>query len=920
LKATKSDDARVRVEMWDNELGKVMGVEEGEALTQAAETIRVFCLRWWRRRVTRSFFCWLHQTKEYQGVGLDDMAYVVEKVQLNTPGEQERIYRWSPLGRAVYCDWWSERDARHFKDLRSAQEVVERSTRATWFEWSDGSTPVHWRWPAWYQPVARDGLPVWFREAPKQWRRPQPPGATEQIHERMKEKLSKVRDRRYVKPSSEIQSLISFFAVPKGEDDVRMVYDGTKSGLNECIWVPRFPLPTVATHLRAVEAGTHMGDMDVGDMFLNFILHASMQALCGVDLTSFFGDNDGNNKTPKLLWERWVRAAMGLKSSPYQAVQGMLVVKEVILGNRRDPNNVFRWDEIRMNLPGSATYDPSLPWVSKIRLEDGRIAADLFIYVDDVRLTGSTSKECRDAGRRAASIANSLGIQDAARKRRFSSRKPGAWAGSVVETSDEGVFVTVSQEKWDKCNRYIGDIIEELSKTQQLNHKELEKKRGFLIYVTRTFPAMVPYLKGIHQTLEMWRPNRDEDGWKIVRPASQLEVTPHGEAPKFVKAAPRLASDMEALRFLFSSAEPPRRQVRGKVVVEVFYGFGDASKTGFCTNFQIGAEIQYRYGHWCDATSEESSNYRELKNLVDGLEQMIMSGKIVGAEVFLFTDNSTAEAVYYKGNSSSRKLFELMLRLRKLEMDASLLLHVIHVAGTRMIEEGGDGGSRGDLTQGVMAGKPILDYIPLHLSAFEREPNLEAWVRSWWDEERGPLTTLRPEGWFEEGQLEGNFLWVPPPAAADVVVEQLGEARHKRPQCLHITIVPRLMTSRWRKGLLKESDLEIVIPVGSSAWEKRMHEPLLMFVSFPLCRHPPWSLRGANYLESFRGKLRGMWSSVPEGTGPFLCELLKLTRAFQSMPEGVVRPLLSSDHWGPLSNTSADGRGRFRKRPRVRPR
>jgi hypothetical protein len=576
----------------------------------------------------------------------------------------------------------------------------------------------------------------------------------------MKRKIATVRDsRRYVQGSPDIHSLISFFAVPKGEDDVRMVYDGTKSGLNDCIWVPRFPLPTVGTHLRAVESETHMGDMDVGETFLNFVLHESMQALCGVNLTQFFGKGSSElDQKPKLLWERWVRAAMSLKSSPYQAVQGMLVVKEVILGDRLDPNNVFRWDKIRMNLPGSKTYDPSLPWVSKVRLSDGRIAADLYIYVDDVRLTGSSAKECRQAGRRAASVANSLGIQDAARKRRFGSKKPGAWAGSVVETSDDGVFVTVSQEKWDKCKRYIGDIVEELSRTQQLNHKELERKQGFLIYVTRTYPAMVPFLKGIHQTLEMWRPNRDEDGWKIIRPASKLSNEEHGIPPKFAKAAPRLESDMEALQCLFALAELPMRKVRSTAVVEVFYGFGDASQTGFCTNFEIDGEIRFRYGHWCDETSEESSNYRELKNLVDGLEQQVKARRIIGAEVFLFTDNSTAEAVYYKGISSSRKLFELMLHLRKLEMDASLILHVIHVSGSRMIAEGGDGGSRGDLSQGVMAGRPILDYIPLHLSAFEREPTLEAWVRSWWDEERGPLTTLRPEGWFEDGQQDGNFL------------------------------------------------------------------------------------------------------------------------------------------------------------------
>jgi hypothetical protein len=47
-----------------------------------------------------------------------------------------------------------------------------------------------------------------------------------------------------------------------------------------------------------------------------------------------------------------------------------------------------------MNLPGSKLYNSSLHWVSKVRLNDGKIAADLFIYVDDVRVTGNTAKEC----------------------------------------------------------------------------------------------------------------------------------------------------------------------------------------------------------------------------------------------------------------------------------------------------------------------------------------------------------------------------------------------------------------------------------------------------------------------------------------------------------------------------------------------
>ena len=127
---------------------------------------------------------------------------------------------------------------------------------------------------------------------------------------------------------------------------------------------------------------------------------------------------------------------MGLKSSPYQAGQAILVAKEVIKGDRKDPGNAFRWDDVRMNLPGSKEYDPKHPWVSKIRLSDGKIAADLFVYVDDARITGPTEEECWAATRQAASRVNELGIQEAARKRRWPSKKPGAWAGSIVEATE----------------------------------------------------------------------------------------------------------------------------------------------------------------------------------------------------------------------------------------------------------------------------------------------------------------------------------------------------------------------------------------------------------------------------------------------------------------------------------------------------
>lgn len=611
--------------------------------------------------------------------------------------------------------------------------------------------------------------------------------------------------------------------------------------------------------------------------------------------------------------------------SPYQAVQAVLVAKDVILGDRFDKRNAFRWDQVRMNLPGAKDYDPSLPWVSKIRLEDGEIACDLFIYVDDGRVTAPTHKESAQATRQAASILNSLGIQEAARKRRWGSRRAGAWAGSVVQTTEDEVMVMVDEEKWAKTKRYIGEVLTELrdSKDGRLDFKELERKRGFLIYVTRTYPSMVPYLKGLHLTLDGWRKFRDDDGWKMtvkqvrnLAREGKIQLTESdaiaNEAPSRVAPVKRFKADMQALEALTSSDRPPRRRVRSRKVLTVCYGFGDASAIGGCTNFQKVRKrkggwkeedhIRYRYGHWCSEVGEASSNYRELLNLVEGLELQVREGELAEAEVFLFTDNSTAESVYYRGNSSSKRLFELVLRLRRIEMQGNLVLHVIHIAGTRMIEEGADGGSRGDLNQGAMAGRSILEYVPLHLSALEVQPNVEQWIRSWWDSEYGPLITLKPEGWFTEGHQGGCYLWAPPPAAAEVVVEQVSEAIHKRPWSTHIIVVPRIMTGRWRGDMIKETDFWVEIPASTSFWSKERHEPLTLFISFPLIDRYPWSIRRTPLLEELGRELRKMWGSGRERSRYFLRELLLRARALRSMQDGMVRQMLFRPAWKSVSS------------------
>jgi hypothetical protein len=139
---------------------------------------------------------------------------------------------------------------------------------------------------------------------------------------------------------------------------------------------------------------------------------------------------------------------------------------------------------------------------------------------------------------------------------------------------------------------------------------------------------------------------------------------------------------------------------------------------------------------------------------------------------------------------------ELMLRLQKLEMRGDLKLHMIHVAGTWMQDEGAVGASRGDQSTGVMNGTPILEYIPLHKGALEIEPGVREWLERNWPSKRGKLEFLTPDDWLGHGGTRRrNCVWAPAPAAADVAAEQLARTVHQHPYSCHIFIAPRLMTS-----------------------------------------------------------------------------------------------------------------------------
>ena len=259
---------------------------------------------------------------------------------------------------------------------------------------------------------------------------------------------------------------------------------------------------------------------------------------------------------------------------------------------------------------------------------------------------------------------------------------------------------------------------------RRVNRERLEAIRSFLNYVVRTYPWMNPYVKGLHLTIEGWRPGRVAGGWRdnwrarskpsLHMPARrawdtrdeearQEEGTEDQEAPATVAVQPRLRSDIRCLLQLTAPRTPPRERYRAGSTSVAYYMPGDASGKGFGSALIGPDRITYHAGTWAKEWRDESSNFREADNLVLKVEDLVKEGTMQDQELFLFTDNWVFENCYYKGHSASKKLSDVILRLYLAQRNGRLRLHVTHVTGTRMKAVGVDGLSRGDYLEGLVS-------------------------------------------------------------------------------------------------------------------------------------------------------------------------------------------------------------------------
>ena len=956
--SVKHDDATVQTAIWDLRISTLFPSFTSAVLNRLREVLFGYC----KRRLYKSF---IHFLKSTHPVGW--AAYVVRRLY-NTKGGRRPDQQMALSSTQTSSSSTSSSTRKSssltpstsfFRDLEQGREVIWAYVNSSFFEWDSGSALIFWRWPTQLIPMARDGFrPYFVGHLPSNLKTPRAPAKDRM--EATWNKFKKALKRRYLifKPVDTVKSFVDYFQIPKGTSDIRMVLNGTSCGLNSSVFTPNFWLPYSPTMTRLLHYEYKYIDLDVGECFHNYGLYRELIPYSGVDLTCFRKQiardfPDAPHLHDKRIAAVWTRTWFGFRQSPEVSFMFHHIAEEIIRGDRRDENNALRFDRVIINAIGNKDYNPSLPNVFKFDDIHKRIAGDLIAYVDDLRTLGYSLEEAWRIARQVMSRLQYLGIQDAARKRRIGD---GPWAGGVYTTDQGKIRKTVTKEKWQKGRTFLVELKAEYMKdtAQSFCYKRLEKIRGFFCHLSMVFECFTPYLKGFHLSLAQHLPKRNEDGWKLSdtewtayvsnqvdegiyssREAELLidgmtDVQPH---PPWVVPVPRFWQCLDVLLELMSPEIPPQITVRAITSVFVVYGFADASGSGFGNSLLIHGEVRYRIGIWGSDEKQNSSNWRELANLVESMEKAGKRGWLTGNVVMLATDNEVAERALYKGNSSDEKLFSLVVRMRKLELKYGCQLRVTHVAGTRMMSQGTDGISRGDMDQGVASGQQMLQHCPWGRSAVDVSDTLLATLSKWCDRE---LKVLQPEDWYECGHdivgwktvrdgikhpliQSDAYVWCPPPAAADACVEQLRIARGKRKRSLHVVVIPKLMTPIWLKNLNKVSDLTFQIAPVHSFWGSHLHENLIVAFVFPFLPYRPWQLRSTPKMLAMGRELCKVFKTQEMAGGDILRKFLLEVKEFPRMQSRMVwRMLYFGEHFkfpGALS-TDKQERGHSGKRRR----
>ena len=130
--AAKADDAEVPEYLWMEHLfddsPRAWQEQDKVALLGIADRLRNHMLRWWKRRICKSFLLWLR-------CRYPSLEKVIGDAETGVVFNSQGVYEWESSGQdglLIYKRWWLERFGLCNKDLIVGSDAVARASNTTW--------------------------------------------------------------------------------------------------------------------------------------------------------------------------------------------------------------------------------------------------------------------------------------------------------------------------------------------------------------------------------------------------------------------------------------------------------------------------------------------------------------------------------------------------------------------------------------------------------------------------------------------------------------------------------------------------------------------------------------------------------------------------------------------------------------------
>jgi hypothetical protein len=582
-----------------------------------------------------------------------------------------------------------------------------------------------------------------------------------------------------VEATEELRATGPLFLVPKpGQPgEWRCISDMKRGGQNACMGKDPTYLPRAADILPRLYKGGYSAVADASKHFYNFPTQEMERPYLGCI----------HPVTQKHLW--YTGLPMGSANSPAIACRlgnsGLRLLRtESELFQGTPTENSWR------NPFGGEVYHAVFGHGRFLMGADGLPAAILFAHVDDYLVHGPTHRKTCLAFNAFMDHSVRLGIICQETKTRPPSQQQ-KFCGFLYDTTNTPRLLIPP----DKVSKAIASIhyLQAGASTGRLARLTLAVVIGRLQALVDATPRQIgnSYLRRLYDELhDMTAPRTDGHlcYYSVVSlsPAAWLDL---GWWVDFLTINPGASGVSGQSGTLVST-------------------WGDGSGTGAGGTLEIhhpgtaAVPLSTWMGTWAPEVHHFSSNWRELRTLYQTLLSERGNNSLRHSTVFYFTDNLVSYYIMHSGSSPSIELHILVLQVKRLELELSCHLEVIHIPGTLMIHQGTDGLSRGlwmsperTRATSLMESSNALASVPF------------SWALAAWAEQ---ILHLPPasihhhfgslDAWPFERMQHGWTIWTPTPEIARQAISTFLDCWVETPLTMGaIFLVPRVLQRDWSR-------------------------------------------------------------------------------------------------------------------------